>query len=45
MAWNRTQIARANAVIERFAKLWPQCFAVYERRRKPLATPERRARN
>jgi sRNA-binding protein len=27
---------RAAAVIERFATLWPQCFAVYERRRRPL---------
>src|SRR5262245_27137705 len=37
MPWDRVQIARANAVIERLERLWPQAFSVYERRRKPLA--------
>ena len=27
---------RAAAIIERFAKLWPQAFVIYERRRVPL---------
>ena len=31
------QIVRADAVIAALARLWPQCFAVYERRRRPLA--------
>ena len=30
------QAARANAVISAFARLWPRCFFVYERRRRPL---------
>ena len=28
---------RATAVIDRLAVLWPKCFAVFERRRRPLA--------
>ncbi len=32
----RAQAGRAAAVIERLARLWPRCFAVYERRRRPL---------
>lgn len=32
-----TQAARADAVIAVLARLWPKCFAVFERRRRPLA--------
>ena len=31
------QAARADQVIAVFQRLWPQCFAVYERRRRPLS--------
>jgi ProP effector len=31
------QAARADQIIDALARLWPNCFAVYERRRRPLA--------
>jgi sRNA-binding protein len=31
-----TQAARADQVIAALARLWPKCFAVYQRRRRPL---------
>jgi sRNA-binding protein len=33
----RQQVARAVAVIEALSRLWPQCFQLYECRRRPLA--------
>jgi sRNA-binding protein len=37
VAQRRADAARADAVIEALARLWPRCFFVFEGRRKPLA--------
>lgn len=34
--WPQAAAKRADSVVEAFARLWPQCFVVYERRRRPL---------
>jgi len=36
MRFNKDQRAKADANIALLAKLWPKCFAVYEKRRQPL---------